>query len=71
MRLTERTCTDCKVKFDLLQDKYYTKPKTNWLLFTLYVLVPMVKQNWNNIFGTKLVCEKCHRDSKLKSILKK
>jgi hypothetical protein len=35
------------------------------------VLVPMVKQNWNNIFGTKLVCEKCHRDSKLKSILKK
>jgi len=68
-KLTTRKCNDCGDEFDLIKDKYFLK-KPNILKRTIEivikVIVPVLMRN--TIFETKLICEMCNRNNKLKNL---
>lgn len=69
MKLTERTCNDCGSKLDLIEDKYFHKKlsKTKRVVeIIIKTIIPtMMKER---IFETKLICESCNRDNKIKRL---
>jgi hypothetical protein len=69
MNLTERTCGDCDSKFDLIKDKYFHKKlsKTKRVVeIVIKTIIPTIVNK--RIFETKLICEACNRDNKIKEI---
>jgi hypothetical protein len=69
MRLTERNCNDCGDKFDLIKDKYFLK-KPNRFKQTIEIIIKVIVPTLmrNTIFETKLICEACNRNDKLKNL---
>ena len=69
MKLTTRTCNDCGSKFDLIEDKYFLK-KPNKFIQTIEIIVKsMIPTIMNkSLFETKLICEFCNRNNKLKNL---
>jgi hypothetical protein len=69
MRLTTRTCGDCNSKFDLIEDKYFHKKlsKTKRVLeIVIKTIIPTIMNK--KIFETKLICESCNRNNKIKGL---
>lgn len=69
MRLTIRTCVDCNSKFDLIEDKYFHKKlsKTKRVLeIVIKTIIPIIMNK--KIFETKLICESCNRNNKIKGL---
>lgn len=69
MRLTIRTCGDCNSKFDLIEDKYFHKrlSKTKRVLeIVIKTIIPTIVNK--KIFETKLICESCNRNNKIKGL---
>ena len=69
MKLTTRTCNDCGSKFDLIKDKYFLK-KPNRFKQTIEIVIKVIVPTLirNTIFETKIICEACNRDDKIKEI---
>lgn len=67
MRLTERNCNDCG--FDLIGNKCFLK-KPNRFKQTIEIIIKVIVPTLmrNTIFETKLICESCNRNSKLKNL---
>ena len=69
MKLTTRTCNDCGYKFDLIENKYFHKKlsKTKRVVeIVIKTIIPtMMKER---IFETKIICEACNRNDKIKEI---
>jgi uncharacterized protein YbaR (Trm112 family) len=70
MRLTERTCPDCQSKFDLIKDKYFVKKKSKFITVINVILRCIVVTADLKIGESKLICETCNRDNKIKKLLK-
>jgi hypothetical protein len=69
MNLTERTCGDCDSKFDLIKDKYFHKKlsKTKRVVeIVIKTIIPTIVNK--RIFETKLICESCNRNDKIKNL---
>jgi hypothetical protein len=70
MRLTTRTCHQCKSKFDIVEDGYFVK-KPNRLVTIVNLLLSCIFVTVNLTVGqSKLICSPCNRDNKLKKLLK-
>ena len=66
----ERTCTDCQSKFDLIEDKYFIK-KPSMFITALNVILKCIIVTADVTLGkSKLICEACNRDIKIKNLLK-
>ena len=70
MRLTERTCQDCQSKFDLIKDKYFVKKPSTFVTTINLILRCIIVTGDVTIGGSKLICETCNRDNKIKNLLK-
>ena len=70
MTLTERTCTDCQSKFDLIKDKYFVKKTSKFITVINVILRCIVVTADLKIGESKLICETCNRDNKIKKLLK-
>ena len=70
MRLTERTCPDCQSKFDLIKDKYFVKKSSTFVTTINVILRCIIVTGDVSIGGSKLICETCNRDNKIKRLLK-
>jgi hypothetical protein len=70
MRLTERTCSDCQSKFDLIKDKYFVKKPSRFVIIVNDIIRCIIFTTKVTIGDSKLICEVCHREDKLKKILK-
>jgi uncharacterized protein YbaR (Trm112 family) len=70
MRLTERTCPDCQSKFDLIKDKYFVKKTSKFITVINVILRCIVVTADLKIGESKLICETCNRDNKIKKLLK-
>ena len=70
MRLTERTCPDCQSKFDLIKDKYFVKKPSKFITVINVILRCIVVTADLKIGESKLICETCNRDNKIKKLLK-
>jgi hypothetical protein len=70
MRLTERTCPDCQSKFDLIKDKYFVKKPSQFVIIVNAIIRCIIFTTKVTIGDSKLICEACHREDKLKKILK-
>lgn len=70
MRLTERTCPDCQSKFDLIKDKYFVKKPSKFITVINVILRCIVVTVDLKIGESKLICETCNRDNKIKKLLK-
>lgn len=69
MKLTTRTCNDCGSKFDLIKDKYFLKRPNKFkktIEIVIKVIVPILMKT--TIFETKIICEMCNRNNKLKNL---
>ena len=70
LKCSERTCTDCQSKFDLIKDKYFIK-KPSMFITTLNLILKCVIVTSDLTIGkSKLICEACNRDIKIKNLLK-
>ena len=70
LKWSERTCTDCQSKFDLIKDKYFIK-KPSMFITTLNVILKCITLTSDLTIGkSKLICEACNRDIKIKNLLK-
>lgn len=69
MILTERKCNDCGDKFDLMGSKCFLK-KPNRFKQTIEIVIKVIVPPFMRvtIFKTKLICEMCNRNNKLKSL---
>lgn len=68
-KLTTRKCNDCGDEFDLIADKYFLKKPNRFkrtIEIVIKVIVPILMRN--TIFETKLICEMCNRNNKLKNL---
>lgn len=68
-KLTTRKCNDCGDEFDLIENKYFLKKPNRFkrtIEIVIKVIVPVLMRN--TIFETKLICEMCNRNNKLKNI---
>lgn len=68
-KLTTRKCNDCGDEFDLIADKYFLKKPNRFkrtIEIVIKVIVPVLMRN--TIFETKLICEMCNRNNKLKNL---
>ena len=70
MDLTERTCPDCYSEFDLIKDKYFVKKPSRFVIIVNVILRYIIFTTKVTIGDSKLICEACHREDKLKRILK-
>jgi hypothetical protein len=70
MNLYQRTCRDCDCKFDLSKDKYWVKPRSKFNLVINALVNIIIFTSQINIGESKLICESCHRNLKLKKLLK-
>lgn len=70
MILTTRDCDQCDSKFDVIEDKYFTKRKNEKLFMILNVILYPVLRGSYLKPKVKLICEACHRQDKLKKILR-
>ena len=70
MRLTERTCQDCQSKFDLVKDKYFVKKPSTFVTVINVILRCIIVTGDVTIGESKLICETCNRDNKIKNLLK-
>lgn len=70
MRLTERTCQDCQSKFNLVKDKYFVKKPSTFVTVINVILRCIIVTGDVTIGGSKLICETCNRDNKIKNLLK-
>ncbi len=69
MNLTTRNCPVCDSKFDIINDKYFTKVNNEKLFMILNVILyPALRGSLTP--KVKLICEACHREDKIKKILK-
>lgn len=72
-KLTTRKCNDCGDEFDLIADKYFLK-KPNRFKRTIGIVIKAIIPNTINLlkheykFETKLICEMCNRNNKLKNL---
>lgn len=70
MKLTQRTCDICKSNFDLLEDKYFVK-KPSRTITILNIVLRCLVVTANISFGDHtLICESCHRDRRIKKLIK-
>ncbi len=70
MILTTRQCHQCDSKFDVIEDKYFTKRKNEKLFRILNVILyPALRGSYLKP-KVRLICEACHRQDKLKKILR-
>ena len=70
LKWSERTCADCQSKFDLIKDKYFIK-KPSMFITTLNVILKCIIVTSDLTIGkSKLICESCNRDIKIKNLLK-
>lgn len=68
-KLTTRKCNDCGDEFDLIENKYFLKKPNRFkrtIEIVIKVIVPVLMRN--TIFETKLICEMCNRNNKLKNL---
>ena len=71
MRLTERLCPDCHSKFDLIKDKYFVKKPSRFVTIVNILIHVILRPTGDLTIGdSKLICEACHREDKIKKILK-
>lgn len=70
MRLTERICPDCDSKFDLVKDKYFVKPPSRFITIVNIIIRCVIFTSDVTVGGYKMICEACHREDKIKKILK-
>jgi uncharacterized protein YbaR (Trm112 family) len=70
MRLTERTCPDCQSKFDLIKDKYFVKKPSPFVTTINVILRCIIVTGDVSIGESKLICETCNRDNKIRRLLK-
>jgi hypothetical protein len=70
MRITERTCPDCQSKFDLVKDKYFVKKPSKLVTIINVILRCIIFTTKVTIGDSKLICETCNRDNKIKKLLK-
>jgi hypothetical protein len=73
MILTTRDCDQCDSnKFDVIEDKYFTKRKNEKLFMILNVILYPVLRGSYLKPKVKLICEACHRkdirDKRLKGL---
>jgi hypothetical protein len=68
MILTTRQCHQCDSKFDVIEDKYFTK-RNNEKLFTVLniIFAPVLRGSYFKP-KTVLICEGCHRNDKIKKL---
>jgi hypothetical protein len=70
MRLTERNCGQCYSRFDLIKDKYFVKKPSAFVTVINVILRCIVVTGDLTVGESKLICETCNRDNKIKKILK-
>lgn len=70
MNLTRRTCPECQSDFDLMKDKYFVKKPSRFVNTINIILRCIIVTGDVTIGGSKLICEACHREDKIKKILK-
>lgn len=70
MNLTERTCPECQSDFDLIKDKYFVKKPSRFVNIINIILRCIIVTGDVTIGGSKLICETCNRDNKIKNLLK-
>jgi DNA-directed RNA polymerase subunit RPC12/RpoP len=59
MKLSIRKCNDCGDTIDLLENKFYVKPQSFFIIFLSYFGIR---------FDNKYLCKTCERDFKIKQI---
>ncbi len=68
MNLLTRKCHHCDSRFDIINDKYFTK-RNNEKLFTVLniIFAPVLRGSYLKP-KTILICECCHRNDKIKKL---
>jgi hypothetical protein len=69
MILTERNCGQCDSKFDLIKDKYFVK-KPSKFISVINIILRCIVVTSDLTISSKLICETCNRDNKIKKVLK-
>ena len=70
MNLATRKCYQCDSKFDIINDKYFTKRNNETLFMILNVILYPALRGSYLTPKVRLICEACHREDKIKKILK-
>jgi hypothetical protein len=70
MKLSQRTCDICGSNFDLLEDKYFVKKPSRIITLINILLKILVVTSDMSFNDHTLICESCHRDQKIKKLIK-